>query len=313
MNLRIGSDGAIHLSAPYGVSRAQVEAMVRGHEDWIHSHQRQMRERGRRASRTFSEGEKLLVWGTPRTIVFASGRKLPGSELPSGRKLPGSELPPHPSSGERPDHRRAAEPMRTFGEWKTSHADSASASPSPATGPSAFAPTSAETGTMLPAGGASLPEKTARSSTRATPHAELQGNHLVLHLPAARTDDSPESVEYRKDLVLDLFAEEVQLATERIYPRCSAEVDARASSITVRYMASRWGSCTPKTRRIRLNSALAAYDPHCLEQVLIHELCHIHEPNHSARFWALMDRHCPGWRRWQAELKSREPFEAPQG
>lgn len=132
------------------------------------------------------------------------------------------------------------------------------------------------------------------------------------NLPAKLNGDAPQSIEFRKQLVIELFSHEVRQEVERIYPACAQEVGAAASSITIRYMTTRWGSCTPSTRRIRMNSALAAYDPRCLRQVLIHELCHIHEANHSPRFWALMNEHCPDWRTWQAELKSRGPLDLPR-
>ena len=58
-------------------------------------------------------------------------------------------------------------------------------------------------------------------------------------------------------------------------------------------MKTRWGSCTPSTGAIRINARLAAYPPECLEFVVAHELVHLLEPNHNARFHALLDEFCP--------------------
>lgn len=68
-------------------------------------------------------------------------------------------------------------------------------------------------------------------------------------------------------------------------------------------MEKQWGSCSP-TGRLSLNPALIKAPAHCIEYVLIHELCHLMEHNHSKRFYSLLDRHCPEWNAWKAELDS---------
>ena len=68
-------------------------------------------------------------------------------------------------------------------------------------------------------------------------------------------------------------------------------------------MKSRWGSCTPKTRAIRINTNLAAYPRFCLDMVVAHELVHLMEPSHNARFHALLDTYCPRNREASALLR----------
>ena len=67
----------------------------------------------------------------------------------------------------------------------------------------------------------------------------------------------------------------------------------RASSWRVRSMKTRWGSCTPATRAIRINARLAAYPIECLEAVVAHELTHLLEPSHNRRFHMLWDTYYP--------------------
>jgi predicted metal-dependent hydrolase len=64
-------------------------------------------------------------------------------------------------------------------------------------------------------------------------------------------------------------------------------LDVTASFIIIRQMSMRWGSCTSKTRRIRLNAALEYCPRECLEYIVVHELAHIRESNHSAKIWAI--------------------------
>lgn len=65
--------------------------------------------------------------------------------------------------------------------------------------------------------------------------------------------------------------------------------------LTVRLMKSRWGSCT-KAGKVTLNLSLIQAPEPLIRYVLLHELCHLKEFNHSPRFWALMDRVMPDWK-----------------
>lgn len=76
---------------------------------------------------------------------------------------------------------------------------------------------------------------------------------------------------------------------------------AAAPPIKLLKMKRHWGSCSPKGA-VTLNPALIKAPVHCVEYVLLHELCHLKEHNHSPRFYALLDRHMPAWREAKAEL-----------
>jgi predicted metal-dependent hydrolase len=61
-------------------------------------------------------------------------------------------------------------------------------------------------------------------------------------------------------------------------------------------MRTRWGTCNPSARRIWLSLALASRPPEALEYVVVHELVHLLEPSHNARFKALMSQFLPDWK-----------------
>lgn len=83
--------------------------------------------------------------------------------------------------------------------------------------------------------------------------------------------------------------------------------------VGIRAMTSRWGSCTAKTRRIRLNTALAYCPIECLEYVVVHELAHVRERNHSARFWAVVADALPDYKDRQQKLKEFSWLLSAQG
>ena len=70
----------------------------------------------------------------------------------------------------------------------------------------------------------------------------------------------------------------------------------------VQRMTTMWGSCNGGEATIRLNTELAKKAPECMEYVLVHELVHLLEPRHNARFKDLMDLHLPTWRQLRMEL-----------
>ena len=66
----------------------------------------------------------------------------------------------------------------------------------------------------------------------------------------------------------------------------------------------RWGSCSTATG-IRINWRLIHLPPHLGDYVVAHEVAHLIEMNHSARFWRVVGRLCPEWRAARAELNRR--------
>jgi predicted metal-dependent hydrolase len=72
----------------------------------------------------------------------------------------------------------------------------------------------------------------------------------------------------------------------------------------VRRMKTKWGSCNPAARTIRLNTELAKKPAQCLEYIVVHELVHLIERHHNDRFASIMDKHLPQWRLHRQELNA---------
>jgi predicted metal-dependent hydrolase len=74
----------------------------------------------------------------------------------------------------------------------------------------------------------------------------------------------------------------------------------------IRNQRSRWGSCSSRGH-ITLNFRLVLMPPEVREYILIHELMHLKQANHSIRFWRLVEAACPGFRDAERWLKKNGP------
>ncbi len=90
---------------------------------------------------------------------------------------------------------------------------------------------------------------------------------------------------------------------EPMVERHSKEMGVRPSQVYYKAMISRWGMCNVKDRRICFSAYLLLLPQWCVEHVVVHELCHLLEPSHNARFHALMDKYFPRWKEARKETR----------
>lgn len=106
-------------------------------------------------------------------------------------------------------------------------------------------------------------------------------------------------------------ADQVAQALAIVVPAWSSRMGLVPTAWSVKRMRSRWGSCQPQTRRLAFNARLAAFEPACLEYVVVHELAHLQVPHHGPEFHALVNRWLPGAH--QARALLRAGFSGPAG
>jgi len=107
----------------------------------------------------------------------------------------------------------------------------------------------------------------------------------------------------RCDYVLDgWYRQQVRNAVPALLAKLEPLLGVKATRVFVQRMKTKWGSCTPKSGYIRLNTDLAKKPPECLEYIVTHELVHMLEPTHNERFVALMDLYLPHWQHLRRQL-----------
>lgn len=133
---------------------------------------------------------------------------------------------------------------------------------------------------------------------RRTVSAYRDGDKVVVLIPASL------SRQEERDWVATMVAR-LERSEQRRTPS-DAELLERARTLSDRYLGgiavpesvrwvdnqqSRWGSCTPGDRTIRLSSRLQAMPAWVVDYVIVHELAHLFEPGHDERFWSWVDRY----------------------
>jgi predicted metal-dependent hydrolase len=122
------------------------------------------------------------------------------------------------------------------------------------------------------------------------PAVELSPNTLYLHVRPGTSATKREAV------LTAWYRQQLQEVAPALIAKWEPVMGVKVARLSIRQMKTRWGSCTPATRAIRLNTELAKKPAVCLEYIVVHELAHLLEPSHNQRFVSLMNGFLPQWR-----------------
>lgn len=106
--------------------------------------------------------------------------------------------------------------------------------------------------------------------------------------------------------VLQWYKKQAQIDFSRRLEIMSAKLGVPTPTMFLSNARSRWGSCNSK-KEVRLNWRLLQAPPHIINYVICHELAHLKEMNHSAKFWAVVASIYPDYKLAEKELKAWSP------
>ena len=116
----------------------------------------------------------------------------------------------------------------------------------------------------------------------------------------ARREAEQERIEKLSDAELKELANKAAVYLPERVAFYAAQMGVSYGRITLRCQKTRWGSCSAK-KNLNFNILLMLTPPEVIDSVVVHELCHLREMNHSARFYELVYRYYPDddmWNRW---------------
>ena len=133
---------------------------------------------------------------------------------------------------------------------------------------------------------------------RRTVSAYREGDRIVVLIPASMSKRDEATWVAKMVARLERQEKRRKPSDEQLLARAAVLNDTwlggLASPSSVRWVSnqkSRWGSCTPGDRSVRLSERLQQMPSWVVDYVLVHELAHLIEPGHDAKFWAWVDRY----------------------
>jgi len=130
------------------------------------------------------------------------------------------------------------------------------------------------------------------------PSIELKHDEMILRMRPGADNKKAQAV------VEEWYREQIRGAALPLIAKWEPVMSVKVTQFFVRHMKTRWGSCTPRSGGIRLNTELAKKPLHLLEYIVVHEMAHLIMRGHNGRFKSIMDQHLPHWRMHRRELNS---------
>ncbi len=123
-------------------------------------------------------------------------------------------------------------------------------------------------------------------------------NHRKIIL-TVRPGSSPEK---RAEVMHDWQKTLMHGAVQSLVRKWEGALGVNVSAYSLQRMKTRWGSCNPERRTLRLNTELVKKPKDLLDYVVVHEMIHLIEPTHNDCFITLLTAHYPLWRQARTEL-----------
>lgn len=111
----------------------------------------------------------------------------------------------------------------------------------------------------------------------------------------------------REEALNQWYRQRLRKQIPSLIEKWEPKIGVKLASWGIKRMKTRWGTCNADARRIWLNLELAKKPASCLEYILVHEMIHLLERQHTERFRELLNQHMPQWQLYRDEL-NRAPL-----
>lgn len=138
------------------------------------------------------------------------------------------------------------------------------------------------------------------------PSVYAEGANIVLR---TRPDSS---IEERRKLLEMFYREQLFNAAGALIEKWGRIIGITPKEWRIKRMKTRWGSCNVGAKRVWLSLELALMPIECIEYIVVHEIVHLLEAKHNARFKRYMDRFLPDWKARRAMLSGGNPISDPR-
>ena len=133
-----------------------------------------------------------------------------------------------------------------------------------------------------------------------------EGNQILVQIPQELAFENPLVQSEIRKTVSKILRKQAKAYLPRRIDFLAEKYGFSFEKLRFSHMGTRWGSCS-SSGTISLNIALMNLPHHLIDYVIIHELCHTRQMNHSSKFWQEVEKYCPDYKKYVQEIKQFSP------
>ena len=133
-----------------------------------------------------------------------------------------------------------------------------------------------------------------------------EGNQILVQIPQELAFENPLVQSEIRKTVSKILRKQAKAYLPRRIDFLAEKYGFSFEKLRFSHTGTRWGSCS-SSGTISLNIALMNLPHHLIDYVIIHELCHTRQMNHSFKFWQEVEKYCPDYKKYVQEIKQFSP------
>jgi len=133
-----------------------------------------------------------------------------------------------------------------------------------------------------------------------------EGNQILVQIPQELAFENPLIQSEIRKTVSKILRKQAKAYLPRRIDFLAEKYGFSFEKLRFSHTGTRWGSCS-SSGTISLNIALMNLPHHLIDYVIIHELCHTRQMNHSSKFWQEVEKYCPDYKKYVQEIKQFSP------
>ena len=133
-----------------------------------------------------------------------------------------------------------------------------------------------------------------------------EGNQILVQIPQELAFENPLVQSEIRKTVSKILRKQAKAYLPRRIDFLAEKYGFSFEKLRFSHTGTRWGSCS-SSGTISLNIALMNLSHHLIDYVIIHELCHTRQMNHSSKFWQEVEKYCPDYKKYVQEIKQFSP------